>query len=39
MKMAMVGQKDTFGESGKPAELLEKYGMTAKDIVAAVKNL
>jgi transketolase len=38
-KMAMVGQKDTFGESGKPAELLEKYGMTAKDIVNAVKNL
>ena len=37
--MALVGQKDTFGESGKPAELLEKYGMTAKDIVAAVKNL
>ena len=28
-----VGIKDTFGESGKPAELLEKYGLTAKDIV------
>ena len=39
VKMAMVGQKDTFGESGKPAELLEKYGMTASDIVKAVKSL
>lgn len=39
VKMAMVGQKDCFGESGKPADLLEKYGMTAKDIVAAVKSV
>lgn len=38
-KMAMVGQKDTFGESGKPDELKAKYGMTAADIVAAVKGL
>lgn len=38
-KMAMVGQQDTFGESGKPAELLKKYGMTADDIVKAVKSL
>ncbi|MFD3155724.1 transketolase family protein [Haloimpatiens sp. FM7330] len=33
-----VGIKDTFGESGKPAQLLEKYGLTAKDIVKAVKK-
>ena len=38
-KMAMVGQLDTFGESGKPDELREKYHMTAGDIVAAVKSL
>lgn len=38
-KVKMVGQKDTFGESGKPAELLEKYGMTAKDIAEAVKEI
>lgn len=38
-KMAMVGQQDTFGESGKPDELKEKYGMTAADIVKAVKEL
>jgi transketolase len=39
VKMAMVGQKDTFGESGKPDQLKEKYGMTAKDIVEAVKSV
>jgi len=38
-KMAMVGQLDTFGESGKPDELREKYHMTAGDIVEAVKSL
>lgn len=38
-KMAMVGQLDTYGESGKPDELREKYHMTAADIVAAVKNI
>ncbi|MDD6816926.1 MAG: transketolase family protein [Firmicutes bacterium] len=39
VKMAMVGQQDTFGESGKPDELKKKYGMTADDIVKAVKEL
>lgn len=34
-KVSMVGQQDCFGESGKPAELLAKYGMTAKDIADA----
>lgn len=33
-----VGIKDTFGESGKPAELLKAYGLTAEDIVKAVKK-
>lgn len=33
-----VGVKDTFGESGTPAELLKKYGLTSEDIVAAVKE-
>lgn len=31
-----VGIKDTFGESGKPAELLKAYFLTADDIVKAV---
>ena len=39
VKMAMVGQKDTFGESGKPTELREKYGLTKADIVKAVKEV
>ena len=38
-KMAMVGQQDTFGESGKPDQLLAKYQMTADDIAAAVKTV
>lgn len=33
-----VGIKDTFGESGKPNELLKKYGLTAQDIVKAAKE-
>ena len=37
--MAMVGQQDTFGESGSPDELLEKYGMTAAAIEEKVKYL
>ncbi len=39
IKMAMVGQKDTYGESGKPEELKKKYAMTASDIETAVKKL
>ena len=35
-RVLMVGQKDTFGESGKPEELKKKYGMTASDIYKAV---
>lgn len=31
-----VGIKDVFGESGKPAELLKEYGLTAQDIANAV---
>jgi len=38
-RMIMVGQHDVFGESGTPAELLKKYGMTADDIVSAVKEI
>ena len=39
VKMSMVGQKDTYGESGKPDELKKKYGMTSYDIIKAVKEL
>lgn len=33
-----VGTKDTFGESGKPTELLTKYGLDTADIVAAAQK-
>lgn len=39
VKMAFVGQNDTYGESGKPDELKAKYGMNADAIVKAVKGL
>ena len=38
-KMAMIGQQDTFGESGKPDQLLAKYKMTAADIAEAAKSV
>ncbi len=39
VRIEMVGQLDTFGESGKPAELLDKYGMTAEAIISAVREV
>ncbi|MBL7765475.1 MAG: transketolase family protein [Chitinophagaceae bacterium] len=33
-----VAVKDSFGESGKPVDLLEKYGLNAANIVSAVKR-
>ncbi len=38
-KQAFVGIQDTFGESGSPEDLLEKYGLTAEAIVKAAKIL
>jgi transketolase len=37
--MEYVGVNDSFGESGKPAELLEKYGLGKKDVIWAVKDV
>lgn len=37
-KVVKVGIQDTFGESGKPMELIEKYGLSSKHIVEVVKN-
>ena len=34
----MVGIKDTYAESGKPEELLTKYGLMPEDIVAAARE-
>ena len=35
----MVGVNDTFGESGTPRGLMEKYGLTANDIITATKKV
>ena len=34
----IIGMPDTFGESGSPKELLEKYGLTSAHIVKACKK-
>ena len=34
----MVGVNNSFGESGVPAQLMEKYGLDAKSIVATVQK-
>ncbi len=34
--LEMVGVNDSFGESGTPAELMEKYGLSTNDIFEAV---
>ncbi|HUH74928.1 MAG TPA: transketolase C-terminal domain-containing protein [Chitinophagales bacterium] len=34
-----VAVQDSFGESGTPTQLLEKYGLSPKDIVAAAKKV
>jgi transketolase len=37
--MEFVAVNDQFGESGKPDQLLDKYGLGTKDIVAAAKKV
>lgn len=37
--MEFIGMQDTFGESGPPSKLIEKYGMGVKDIKRAVKKV
>src|SRR5690606_518906 len=38
--MVRIGVRDTFGESGKPSALLEKYGLTVQAIFqGAIKLL
>lgn len=37
--MQRVGVKDTFGESGTPDELFEKFGLTAKHIALAAHQV
>jgi transketolase len=37
--MEMVAIDDQFGESGTPAQLMEKYGLNAESIVVAAKRV
>lgn len=37
--MKRIGIRDRFGQSGKPEELLEHYGLTAKHIMAAARKM
>ncbi len=39
LPMEMVGVDDSFGESGTPAQLMEKYGLNAEAIVTAVEKV
>ncbi len=36
--MEFVGIQEVYAESGQPEELLEKYGLVAKDVAAAVRK-
>lgn len=33
VKIKMIGMNDSFGETGKPEELMDKYGLTTKNIL------
>jgi transketolase len=35
----MVGVNDKFGESGPPMKLMEKYGLTSRDIITATEKV
>lgn len=35
----MIGIRDRFGESGEPQELLKAFGLTAENIIEAVKKI
>ena len=39
LPMEMVAVNDQFGQSGKPEELMEKYGLEAANIVKAVQKV
>lgn len=39
VRVVRIGVNDVFGESGKPNELLEGYGLTAENIVEKAKKL
>src|SRR5262249_2121179 len=38
-RMEFVGIQNTYAESGTPEQLLDKYGLVARDVVAAVRRV
>jgi transketolase len=39
LPMEMIAVQDSFGESGKPTDLLKKYGLSTENIVAACEKV
>ena len=39
VKFSRIGMENSFAESGKPNDLFEKYGFTAKHFVKRIKSL
>lgn len=39
VRMAFIGVDDRFGQSGKPEELIDYYGMGTESVIAAVRKL
>jgi transketolase len=39
LPMEMIAVNDQFGQSGKPEELMEKYGLEAANIVKAAQKV
>ena len=37
--MEFVAVMDRFGQSGKPAELMDAFGLRAKDVIAAARRV
>jgi transketolase len=37
--LRFVAVNDSFGESGTPAQLMKKYGLSSEHVVKAVKEL
>ena len=37
--MEFVGIQDTYAESGAPEELMEKYGLVARNVAAAARHV
>jgi transketolase len=37
--MEFVGIQDTYAESGTPEQLLDKYGLVARDLIEAARKV